>query len=268
MGKNKKTLLLNGACGRMGQAITNACKNSKEFNIAYALENPKHRMIGKGLYSEQDREEYSLKNILIEKSIKKFKVDFVVDFSTPNSALKIARQVYDLKIPFVTGTTGFSSRQLKSLQFLSKKIPILQSYNMSLGINVLLKILRENMSYFRTTDMEIIETHHKDKMDNPSGTAILIGNTISKLINKNLDKIENFRGKSNLIKRRPGEIGISVIRGGDVVGEHTVASFGKKENIFITHQALDRTIFANGALSMAKKLLKKKKGFYSILDLL
>ena len=250
MGKNKKTILLNGAFGRMGRTIVNVCKTSKEFEIKYALESPKHSRIGQGLYSAKDRKKYSLKNVLIDKSIKEFKVDFVVDFSTPNSALRIARKAYDFKIPFVTGTTGFSVTQLKNLQFLSKKIPILQSYNMSVGINVLLKILKENIVYFKTTDIEITEKHHKNKIDSPSGTAILIGNTIRKSANKKF------------------EIYIKSIRQGSIVGEHTVASFGNKENIYITHEALDRTIFANGALIMGKKLLKKRRGFYSVLDLL
>jgi len=250
MGKNKKTLLLNGATGRMGQAIVNVCRSSPDFEIRHALEHPRHSKIGTSLYSSRDRKKYSLKNILIEKSIDKFKVDFVVDFSTPNSALKIVHQAHDLKIPFVTGTTGFTSTQLKKLQLLSKKIPILQSYNMSVGVNVVLKILKENISYFETTDIEITEKHHKNKIDSPSGTAILIGNTIQKSAK------EKF------------EISISSIRQGNIVGEHTIASFGNKENIYITHEAIDRAIFANGALMMGKELLKKRKGFYSVLDLL
>ncbi len=114
MGKNKRTVLLNGACGRMGQAIVNVCRNSPDFKIRYALEHPQHSKIGTSLYSGKDKKKYSLKNISIEKSIDKFKVDFMVDFSTPNSALKIAHQAHDLKIPFVTGTTGFTSTQLKN----------------------------------------------------------------------------------------------------------------------------------------------------------
>ena len=250
MGKNKRTILLNGACGRMGQAIVNVCRNSSDFEIRYALEHPQHNKIGTNLYASRDKKKYSLKNIPIEKSIDKFKVDFVIDFSTPNSALKIAHQAHDLKIPFVTGTTGFTGTQLKKLQVLSKKIPILQSYNMSVGVNIVLKILKENISYFKTTNMEISETHHKGKIDSPSGTAKLIKSTILEAANRKF--------KINIDSKREGR----------VVGEHTLASYGNKENIFITHEALDREIFASGALIMGRELLRKRKGFYSIFDLI
>ena len=239
MGKNKRTILLNGACGRMGQAIVNVCRNSSDFEIRYALEHPQHNKIGTNLYDSRDKKKYD-----------KFKVDFVIDFSTPNSALKIAHQAHDLKIPFVTGTTGFTSTQLKKLQILSKKIPILQSYNMSVGVNIVLKILKENISYFKTTNMEISETHHKGKIDSPSGTA--------KLIKSTLLEAANMKFKINIDSKRKG----------DVVGEHTLASYGNKENIFITHEALDREIFASGALIMGRELLRKRKGFYSIFDLI
>tara|TARA_Y100000817_G_scaffold252646_1_gene205278 strand:+ start:723 stop:1475 length:753 start_codon:yes stop_codon:yes gene_type:complete len=250
MTKNKKTIALNGALGRMGQAIANICKKNKDFQIQYAFEYPDHSKIGKNLYTELERKKFSLKKVLVEEQIKDFNVDFIVDFSTPESAINIATIASTLKIPLVTGTTGFTSSQLKNLKLLSKKIPILQSYNMSVGINVLLKILVQNIDYFQSTDIEITEKHHKKKIDSPSGTAILMANTI------------------RTSSKRKSEINITSIRKGDSVGEHTLASFGDKENIFITHEALDRSIFAVGALVMGRKLIKRRKGFYSILDLL
>ncbi|MEC9381949.1 MAG: 4-hydroxy-tetrahydrodipicolinate reductase [Thermodesulfobacteriota bacterium] len=250
MSKNKKTIALNGALGRMGTAISDLCKTKKDFQISYAFEYPNHPRIGKELYSEKEKKKFSLKKVLIEEQKKDFEVDFIVDFSTPDSAINLARIASKLKIPFVTGTTGFTRSQMRTLKMLSKKIPILQSYNMSVGINVLLKILIQNIEYFESTDLEITETHHKKKIDSPSGTAILMADTIRKSSKKKAD------------------ININSIRKGSAVGEHTLISFGDQENIYITHEALDRSIFATGALVMGNKITRKRNGFYTILDLL
>jgi 4-hydroxy-tetrahydrodipicolinate reductase len=268
MSKNKKTILVNGALGKMGEAIVSLCKDSDDIEVKYAIDSPKHELIGESLYSDKDRKKFKLKDIKVTKSPLKFDSDLIIDFSTPNSAILLARKAGKSRIPFVTGTTGFTSKQIAELRKISKKIPILQSYNMSLGINLLTKIINENIKYFSATDLEITETHHKDKVDSPSGTALLLADSISKSLGKKTENLINFRGKSSLVKRKKGEIGMSVIRGGDIVGEHKVSSFGYKENIYLIHQALDREVFASGSINLGLKLMKKKKGFFSVQDLI
>ncbi|MBT3476017.1 4-hydroxy-tetrahydrodipicolinate reductase [bacterium] len=268
MSKNKKTILVNGALGKMGEAIVSLCKNSKDIQVKYAIDSPKHKLIGESLYSDKDRKRFKLENVKVTKIPLKFSADLIIDFSTPNSALSLARKAGEFKIPFVTGTTGFTSKQIVELRKISNKTPILQSYNMSLGINLLRKIINDNINYFANTDLEVTETHHKDKVDSPSGTALLLADSISKSLGRKSGALINFRGKSSSIKRKKGEIGMSVIRGGDIVGEHKVSSFGYKENIYLTHQALDREVFASGSINLGLKLMKKKKGFFSVQDLI
>ena len=259
MSKNKKTILLNGSLGRMGIAIIDEIdKNYPNIKILHAVENPKHPDINKSLKN----------NLIIEKLPKKFSVDFIIDFSIPNSSIKLAKLASKLKIPIVIGTTGFSDTQIKELVKISNKIPILQSYNMSIGINLMVKMVRDNFKYFDSTDIEIIEKHHKLKVDSPSGTALLIADNIAKLKKKKLNSIVKYRSKSSSSKRLPNEVGISSIRGGNTVGEHTLLSYGSNENISITHEALSRSVFASGSIELGLKLINKKNGFFSVIELL
>tara|TARA_B110000438_G_C15817886_1_gene652808 strand:- start:2956 stop:3762 length:807 start_codon:yes stop_codon:yes gene_type:complete len=268
MSKNKKTLLVNGALGRMGQAVIGVCKNRNDIEIKYAVDLPIHKHQEESIYSERDRRKFKLQDIKISKNIKAVDIDLIIDFSTPKSSISLAKKAGILGVPFVTGTTGFNLRQINELKKISKTIPILQSYNMSLGINLLVKIIKENVDYFSSTDLEITETHHRDKIDSPSGTALLLADAVSSSLGKKTDKIANYRGKSSSLKRKKGELGMTVIRGGDVVGEHKISSFGEMENVYLTHQALGREVFANGAVSLGLKLMKKKKGFFSVQDLI
>ena len=268
MSKNKKTILVNGALGRMGQSIVSLCKEREDVVIKYAVEHPKHKLIGNSIYSDKEIKTFKLDDIKLSHLPSNINVDFIIDFSLPSSAIQLARKAGQLKIPFVTGTTGFNKRQISELKKISKKIPILQSYNMSIGINIIIKILKENIKYFGDTDLEITETHHKEKIDSPSGTALLLADSIVTFSGKNNPKKINYRGKSNSKKRKKEEIGISVLRGGNIVGEHKISSFGQKENIYLTHEALDREIFSRGSIDLGLKLLKKKKGFFSVEDLI
>ena len=263
MSKNKKSLLLNGCLGRMGNAISNYVKMHSQTYISIASEWKGHKKIGDTLYSSSSRN-----NPIVGVLPKSFSVDYIIDFSEPNSAIALAKLAAKFKTPFVTGTTGFSSNQILELKKISKKTPVLQSYNMSLGINLILKIIKENSEYFNHTDLEIIEKHHNQKIDSPSGTALLLASTIGETRGKKSDSFVNYRKKSNNLKRKKNEVGISVIRGGNTVGEHSLVSYSDYENITLTHEALDRSVFAKGAVELGLKLIKKRPGFYSVLDLL
>tara|TARA_B100000131_G_scaffold117769_1_gene114600 strand:+ start:47133 stop:47915 length:783 start_codon:yes stop_codon:yes gene_type:complete len=259
MSKNKKTILLNGALGRMGLAIIDELdRNFTNLQVLHAIENPNHPKINSLIG----------KKITIQKLPRKFSVDLIIDFSTPKSSINLAKIASQFRTPIVIGTTGFSKNQINQLISISKKIPILQSYNMSIGINIMLKIIKDNFEFFNSTDLEIIEKHHKQKVDSPSGTALLIAENIANLKNKKLTSIEKYRNKSANAKRSKHEVGISSIRGGNTVGEHTLISYGDTENITIKHEALSRSVFAKGAIELGLKLINKKKGFYSVIDLL
>tara|TARA_Y100001970_G_scaffold21981_1_gene25294 strand:+ start:960 stop:1739 length:780 start_codon:yes stop_codon:yes gene_type:complete len=259
MSKNKKSVLINGCLGRMGYSIINELMNNfPNIILKYAIERDDHPLIGTELY----------KNLQVTKFQNNFEVDFIIDFSSPKSSLAITRAAAKLKIPIVIGTTGFNNKNLNELKKLSKKIPILQSYNMSIGINMLIKIMRDNFKYFKNTDLEILEKHHSQKIDSPSGTALLIAENLASLKKKNLKSFIKFRNLSNNMKRKKDEVGISSIRGGNVIGEHTLFSYSEKESLSITHQAHDRSVFAQGAIELGLKLLKKKTGFFNVTDLL
>tara|TARA_B100000900_G_C20496506_1_gene681853 strand:- start:142 stop:933 length:792 start_codon:yes stop_codon:yes gene_type:complete len=263
MSKNKKTLLLNGCFGRMGYAISNYVRGHSQTYISIASEWKGHKKIGENLYPSTHKN-----NPVVNVLPNSFDVDYIIDFSEPNTAITLAKLAAKFKTPYVTGTTGFSSKQILELKKISKKIPVLQSYNMSLGINLILKIIKENSEYFNQTDLEIIEKHHNQKIDSPSGTALLLANAIGETRGKRPDSFVNYRNKSNNLKRKKNEVGISVVRGGNTVGEHSLISYSDFENITLTHEALDRSVFAKGAVELGLILIKKRPGFYSVLDLL
>ena len=136
MSKNKKTVFINGALGKMGQSVISACKSNSDLEVKYAVDVPVHPYLDDSIYSEKDMKKYKLKDIKYSKAPSKLDVDLIIDFSSPKSSISLAKKAEGFRVPFVTGTTGFNSRQINELKKISKKIPVLQSYNMSLGINL------------------------------------------------------------------------------------------------------------------------------------
>ena len=195
----------------------------------------------------------------------KEKVDIIIDFSVPVATFEILKYAKKNKVPVVIATTGFSKEQLEQIEELSKEIPIFRSANMSLEINLMADILQKIAEVLKESDIEIIETHHNKKVDSPSGTAILLADAINKVFNG--EKNYNFDRMQKREKRDKKEIGFSSVRGGNIVGEHTVQFFGENETLEITHKSYSRQVFAEGALKAAKFLVKQKAGFYNMEDL-
>lgn len=193
-------------------------------------------------------------------------VDVIIDFSVPVSTLNILEFAMQNKISMVIATTGFSEEEKNKIKQTSSIIPIFQSANMSFTINLMSKIVAQIAPLLKDTDIEIVETHHNQKKDAPSGTALLLADSINKSLNNTMKYTFNRHDINK--KREKNEIGFSSIRGGNIVGEHTVDFFGLYETFEISHKTYSRTVFADGSLKAAKFLVNQPIGFYNMNDLI
>ncbi len=245
-------VLINGCNGKMGMEVIEAVSANKNFEIICGVD---IENTGKYVFPVYT-------NILDIKE----KPDVIIDFSIPKATMNILEYAKQNHVPIVIATTGFSDEENKYINECSKLIPIFKSANMSYDINLMRKIVAEVAKALNNADIEIIESHHNRKVDSPSGTALLLADSINKELNNS--KKYNFDRFSKREKRDKNEIGFSSIRGGNIVGEHTVSFFGKNETFEITHKAYSRKVFAEGALKGAEFLINKSSGFYTMDDIL
>ena len=172
-------------------------------------------------------------------------------------------------VSMVIGTTGFNEFQLNQIKSASNEIPILVAPNMSFGVNATMRLLEFATKIFGNDhDIEIIESHHKDKVDSPSGTAIKMGEIIANTLNKDKNDIFTFNRMNNNKKRVDGEIGFSSVRAGKIIGDHTVVFAGDSEILKIEHNALNRSTFASGAIKAAEFIYNKDPGLYNMNDVI
>lgn len=193
------------------------------------------------------------------------KPDVIIDFSIPIATLNILKYAKENNIPVVIATTGFTKEHEDTILEYSRYIPIFKSANMSFDIYLMTKVLKMVAKELKGTDIEICETHHNRKIDSPSGTALLLANSINTALNHSLNY--EFDRHQKREKRSKSEIGFSSIRGGNIVGEHTVYFFGQNETFEISHKAYSRSIFADGAIKAAKFLITQKPGMYNMENL-
>lgn len=245
-------VLINGCNGKMGMEVIEAVSANKNFEIICGVD---IENTGKYVFPVYT-------NILDIKE----KPDVIIDFSIPKATMNILEYAKQNHVPIVIATTGFSDEENKYINECSKLIPIFKSANMSYDINLMRKIVAEVAKALNNADIEIIESHHNRKVDSPSGTALLLADSINKELNNS--KKYNFDRFSKREKRDKNEIGFSSIRGGNIVGEHTVSFFGENETFEITHKAYSRKVFAEGALKGAEFLINKSSGFYTMDDIL
>ena len=253
----KINLAISGCMGRMGQQLIKSSKKNKNFKLVTLTEN---RLINKkfnGIKPEFNS----------DKSFKR--TDIIIDFTVPNCTLEILKIATRLKKKVVIGTTGFNKSQENLIKKYSKKIPILKAGNMSLGVNLLMYLTEiASQSLNNEYLSKILEIHHKHKKDYPSGTAFMLGKGIADGKNKNL---YNLIGKKFLNKKSfpyGKKINFNSIRKGEIIGEHEVRFSSGKETITLNHEAFDRELYSDGALTASKWLMKKKPGLYSMRDLL
>lgn len=260
-------LCISGALGKMGQTVAKLSFADKEFQVASALEHPNHKDLNKeyGTLLQLGRLEVFVTSDR-ETSIKHS--DIVIDFSTPENTMELLKVCEKYQKPIVIGTTGFTDMQLKEIQSFSVRFPILQSPNMSLGVNILFYLVEKASIMLKDFfEVEISEIHHSKKKDSPSGTALQLKKIIQAIYN--ISETDIVYGREGFIGERPKQqLGIHAIRGGDVVGEHTVYFFSSGERIEISHKATSREIFAKGALIAAKWLQNQAAGFYTMKDVI
>lgn len=244
-------VMVNGCNGRMGQIVCD-------------LVNKNSNMVLMGGIDIADLENTSFP---VYKDLGKIpkKPDVIIDFSIPIATFNILEYAKDNNIPLVIATTGFSKEQDDKILEYSKFIPIFKSANMSFEINVFMHLLREIAPKLKDNDIEIIETHHNRKIDSPSGTAEMLADTIIEAIGENKHKEYNRHDKHE--KRSKDEIGMTSIRGGNIVGEHQVMFFGESESFEIKHTSYSRDVFAEGAIKAAEFIVKKPSGMYNMDDL-
>ena len=258
---------VNGALGRMGSRILNLAYKSQDFKIGAAFEHAKCEYLNKDLGQALGLTEV-LHVKLTQLSAAHLKVcDTLIDFSSPDGVVQSIDACLKTGTALVIGTTGINPAGLAAIKKASQRIAILHSPNMSIGANFLFEIAalaakKLNAGY----DIEIIEAHHRLKKDAPSGTAKRIAEVIAEAKGWNLSSVAKY-GREGITGERPyKELGIHVIRAGDIVGEHTVILSGPGETIELTHKAQSRDAFARGALAAALFIAKKKKGLYSMKD--
>ena len=253
----KINLAVTGCMGRMGQQIIKSAKTDKSFKLVALTEsrNIKKKMNGIKIV---ENTEQSLG-----------KANLIIDFTVPRCTLQVLKIASKLKKRVVIGTTGFTKEQEKLIKKFSKKISILKAGNMSLGINLLMYLTEiASGSLGKKYLSKIFEVHHKHKKDYPSGTALMLGKGIAVGKNKNF---YNLLGKRYLNKKTfpyGKKINFNSIRKGEIIGEHEVKFSSGKEIITLNHEAFDRALYSEGALSAAKWLMNKKPGLYSMRDLL
>lgn len=244
-------IILNGCNGKMGRFVTDTAKKFTDLKIIA------------GIDKNIVHSEYPIyKNIedCTEES------DVILDFSRPDALPSLLSFAVENSTPIIFCTTGYTDDQISLINSYSNKIAIFRSANMSIGINIVNSILKKiSPILYENFDIEIIEKHHNQKVDSPSGTAILLANSIKDSLPEETIFVN---GREGVSKRVHNEIGIHSIRGGSIVGEHEIIFAGQGETIEIKHSALSREVFAMGALKACQFMAKKNPGLYSMDDML
>jgi 4-hydroxy-tetrahydrodipicolinate reductase len=258
---------INGIGGKMGKAILNVLLERGHV-LGAAFENDTYPDIGKDAGLLIARASLNVKINSINKNDLK-SADGIIDFTSPRATLKLLDLVKELKKPIVIGTTGFTDEEKKKIQEASEIVPVLFSPNMSLGVNLLFKLTEMATKVLAADfDIEVFEAHHRMKVDAPSGTAKKLLEIIKSAVPV-LNKSPLVYDRSTKTEKRTDkEIGVQVMRGGDIVGEHTVYFAGIGERIELTHRATSRDTFARGAVAALEFLLSKKPGLYDMNDVL
>lgn len=261
-------LAMAGAAGRMGRAILSLAAENPIFQITGAIETAGNPTVGSDISVLTGGKKIGAAVTSdIELALKKS--DVLIDFTHPSVTETNLKAVLKAKVGYVLGTTGLAGEMLKKISDASKQIAIVQSPNMSVGVNLLLKLVEmTSKALDESYDIEIVEAHHRLKKDSPSGTALKLLEVAAKARNRNLKKDVVYGREGETGARPRGEIGVMTVRGGDVVGDHTVYYLGDGERIELTHKASSRGAFAQGALKAAKFVADQKAGLYNMQQVL
>ena len=243
-------VIINGYSGSMGKVLTKCVNEDSELQLVCGVSRDELDVPFKTYHKMSEVEENA---------------DIIIDFSNHCAIYDVLDYATKTKTPLVIATTGFNDEELGAIEKASAIIPIFHSSNMSLGVNVLVKLVKDAAKALNGFDIEIIEKHHNKKLDSPSGTAVMIANGIKEVL-PGSECIYGRYGRSE--KRKPTEVGIHAIRGGTIVGEHTTIFAGHDEVVEIKHTAQSKDIFAKGAIAAAKFLVNKEAGYYNMNNML
>ena len=244
-------VMVNGCNGKMGQIVSELVDKNEKMILKCGTDKINTGYLTYPVYTD-------LNNIPENP-------DVIIDFSVPIATFNVLEYAKKNNIPVVIATTGFTGEEEKRIIEYSNYIPIFKSANMSFGINLFQQMLKDFSPKLSNTDIEIIETHHNRKVDSPSGTAQMLANTINEALGGNY--VFEYDRHNKHEKRAKNEIGMTSIRGGNIVGEHTVKFFGEYETFEITHTSYSRNVFAEGAIKAAEFVVGKKNGLYNMDDL-
>ena len=247
-------MIMHGCTGRMGHVIVDLVKEDADIEVVAGVD-----AFGENSY------DFPVFKSLDECNVE---ADVIVDFSNASAACGLLDYCVAHQVPVVLCSTGLSPEQLDKVKEASAKVAVLKSANMSVGVNALLKVLKEVSPLFAAAgfDIEIVEKHHNQKLDAPSGTAIALADSINESLN---NEYEYVYDRSTRREKRPQkEIGISAVRGGTIVGDHDVIFAGHDEVVTLSHRAYSRAIFGKGAIQAAKFLAGKAAGMYDMADVL
>lgn len=241
-------VLINGCNGKMGQELAKAIEKDDNFQTICGV----------------DRVDTGDNKFPVFTDIEKIseEPDIIIDFSIPVATFNILQYAVKKHIPIVIATTGFSEEELVKLEEFSKKIPIFRSANMSYEVNLMSNLVAQISKLLKDSDIEIVETHHNRKLDAPSGTALLLADSINNALDN--EKYYEYNRHSKREKRNKKEIGIHSIRGGNIVGKHSVTFFSENESFEITHNVQSRAVFAEGSLKAAEFLVVQDNGLYNM----
>ncbi|MBC2580297.1 4-hydroxy-tetrahydrodipicolinate reductase [Clostridium sp. DJ247] len=244
-------VILSGCNGKMGKVISSISSNFPNLSIVA------------GIDRNTEQSGFPVFSSISECTVN---ADVIIDFSRPDILESLLSYAKEKNLGIVLCTTGYTKEQLEKIHDASKELPVFRTANLSIGINIVNKILR-NISalLYKDFDIEIVEKHHNQKVDSPSGTALLLANTIKDSI---AEETEFVYGREGIAKRDSKEIGIHAVRGGGIVGDHDVIFAGQGEVIEIRHSAISREVFAVGSLRAAEFMYKKENGLYTMDDVL
>ena len=244
-------VLINGCNGKMGQVLSERIRDTQDIEVLCGV----------------DKIDTGDNNYPVFTDIHSINLipDVIIDFSIPVATFPILDFAKKNNIPIVIATTGFTEKEEEKIKELSKNLPIFKSSNMSYEINLMSKLVASLAKKLPESDIEIVETHHNRKVDAPSGTALILADSINDACNNEFEYEYNRHAKRE--KRTKNEIGIHSLRGGTEAGKHTVIFFGNNESLEITHNVTSRSVFADGAIKAANFIIHKDNGLYSMNDL-
>ncbi len=244
-------VLINGCNGKMGQVLSERIRDTQDIEVLCGV----------------DKIDTGDNNYPVFTDIHSINLipDVIIDFSIPVATFPILDFAKKNSIPIVIATTGFTEKEEEKIKEISKNLPVFKSSNMSYEINLMSKLVASLAKKLPESDIEIVETHHNRKVDAPSGTALILADSINEACNNEFEYEYNRHAKRE--KRAKNEIGIHSLRGGTEAGKHTVIFFGNNESLEITHNVTSRSVFADGAIKAANFIIHKDNGLYSMNDL-